>query len=62
MEATLDKAWEEGCYKAMLMTGSRNPATHAFYEACGFSPPTPKTHTSLVLDVTELCATDRPVL
>jgi len=38
MEATLDKVWEEGCYKAMLMTGSRNPATHAFYEACGFSP------------------------
>jgi hypothetical protein len=21
----------------MLMTGSRNPATHAFYKACGFS-------------------------
>lgn len=38
MEATLEKAWEEGCYKAMLMTGSSNPATHAFYESCGFSP------------------------
>jgi len=21
----------------MLLTGSRNPATHAFYRACGFS-------------------------
>jgi len=38
MDATLEKAWEEGCYKAMLMTGSRTRATHAFYEACGFSP------------------------
>src|ERR1700733_8753347 len=31
-------AWDAGCYKAMLMTGSRNPATHAFYKSCGFSP------------------------
>lgn len=38
MDATLEKAWEEGCYKAMLLTGSRTQATHAFYEACGFSP------------------------
>ena len=37
MSATLDVAWEVGCYKAMLMTGSRKPETHAFYEACGFS-------------------------
>ena len=36
--STLAAAWEAGCYKAMLMTGSRNPATHAFYKACGFSP------------------------
>ncbi len=36
--ATLRAAWEAGCYKAMLMTGSRKPATHAFYRACGFSP------------------------
>lgn len=35
---TLQAAWDAGCYKAMLMTGSRNPATHAFYRACGFSP------------------------
>jgi GNAT superfamily N-acetyltransferase len=37
MAATLQTAWSAGCYKAMLMTGSRNPATHAFYRACGFS-------------------------
>lgn len=34
---TLEAAWTAGCYKAMLMTGSRNPATHSFYSACGFS-------------------------
>jgi GNAT superfamily N-acetyltransferase len=38
MAATLQAAWDAGCYKAMLQTGSRNPATHAFYRACGFSP------------------------
>ncbi|MBB5481444.1 GNAT family N-acetyltransferase [Micromonospora parathelypteridis] len=37
MAGTLQAAWDAGCYKAMLMTGSRNPATHAFYRACGFS-------------------------
>ena len=38
MDGTLRVAWDAGCYKAMLMTGSRNPGTHAFYRACGFSP------------------------
>jgi GNAT superfamily N-acetyltransferase len=38
MAGTLRAAWDAGCYKAMLMTGSRSPATHAFYNACGFSP------------------------
>jgi len=38
MAGTLRAAWDAGCYKAMLMTGSREPATHAFYGACGFSP------------------------
>jgi GNAT superfamily N-acetyltransferase len=38
MAGTLEAAWNAGCYKAMLMTGSRNPDTHAFYRACGFSP------------------------
>ena len=38
MAATLQAAWEAGCYKAMLLTGSKTPATHAFYRSCGFSP------------------------
>src|ERR1700747_914785 len=31
-------AGDAGCYKAMLRAGSLEPATHAFYQACGFSP------------------------
>jgi GNAT superfamily N-acetyltransferase len=38
MSDTLRAAWDAGCYKAMLMTGSRSPSTHAFYRACGFAP------------------------
>ncbi|GIF78604.1 acetyltransferase [Asanoa siamensis] len=37
MAGTLRAAWDAGCYKVMLMTGSRDPGTHAFYRACGFS-------------------------
>jgi GNAT superfamily N-acetyltransferase len=37
MGGTLQAAWDAGCYKVMLLTGSRKPATHAFYRACGFS-------------------------
>ncbi|GIF47770.1 acetyltransferase (GNAT) family protein [Asanoa ferruginea] len=37
MAGTLRAAWDAGCYKVMLMTGSRDPATHGFYRACGFS-------------------------
>jgi GNAT superfamily N-acetyltransferase len=33
----LERAWEAGCYKVMLQTGSKNESTHAFYRACGFS-------------------------
>ncbi|RYE34879.1 MAG: GNAT family N-acetyltransferase [Hyphomicrobiales bacterium] len=36
LKAALDRAWEAGCYKTMLMTGSRNPATLGFYAAAGF--------------------------
>lgn len=38
MAATLEQAWAAGCYKAMLMTGSKRPSTHAFYRSCGFDP------------------------
>jgi len=38
MDRTLERAWAAGCYKVMLMTGSRRESTHAFYRACGFSP------------------------
>lgn len=44
MRRTLEAAWEAGCYKAMLMTGSKRTATHAFYEACGFSPDAKKAY------------------
>jgi GNAT superfamily N-acetyltransferase len=36
LKAAVDRAWAAGCYKAMLMTGSRKPSTLAFYEAAGF--------------------------
>jgi GNAT superfamily N-acetyltransferase len=31
-------AWEHGCYKVMLMTSSRDPATLRFYVSAGFDP------------------------
>ncbi len=30
------QAWNTDCYKVMLLTGSKNPATLRFYENCGF--------------------------
>ena len=36
MAVVLDFAWSKGCYKAMLQTGSKREATHAFYRSCGF--------------------------
>ncbi|KAA0013140.1 GNAT family N-acetyltransferase [Billgrantia pellis] len=33
----LEHAWSRGCYKVMLLTGSEEASTHAFYRACGFS-------------------------
>jgi GNAT superfamily N-acetyltransferase len=38
MRHTLDEAWAAGCYKVMLLTGSRSARTHGFYRACGRSP------------------------
>ncbi|MEO1457405.1 MAG: GNAT family N-acetyltransferase [Pseudomonadota bacterium] len=36
LDRATERAWAAGCYKLMLMTGSRHPATLAFYEASGF--------------------------
>ncbi len=32
----LQFAWDRGCYKAMLQTGSKLESTHNFYKSCGF--------------------------
>ncbi|NLR96726.1 GNAT family N-acetyltransferase [Rhizobium sp. P38BS-XIX] len=32
----VETAWERNCYKAMLLTGSKDPATLRFYANCGF--------------------------
>jgi GNAT superfamily N-acetyltransferase len=36
ISAALAAAWDRGCYKVMLLTGSTNPATLKFYEDLGF--------------------------
>jgi len=36
LQHALQTAWEQKCYKVMLLTGSKNPATLRFYENCGF--------------------------
>ena len=36
LKSVLEFAWSKGCYKVMLMTGSRREATHNFYKSCGF--------------------------
>lgn len=36
LKAATDRAWAAGCYKTMLMTGSKKPSTLAFYKAAGF--------------------------
>jgi GNAT superfamily N-acetyltransferase len=37
IEHALRFAWDRGCYKVMLPTGSKRESTHNFYKACGFS-------------------------
>jgi GNAT superfamily N-acetyltransferase len=36
LDAATERAWGEDCYKVMLMTGSKKPATIAFYASAGF--------------------------
>ena len=37
MEAASAIAWDSGCYKIMLLTGSKKESTLRFYERCGFN-------------------------
>ncbi|WP_297585783.1 GNAT family N-acetyltransferase [Roseibium sp.] len=34
--AAIQRAWDNGCYKVMLMSGSRNQKAHTFYQRAGF--------------------------
>jgi GNAT superfamily N-acetyltransferase len=36
LKSAIAAAWECGCYKVMLLTGSKNPATLSFYQSVGF--------------------------
>ena len=36
LEFALNEAWREGCYKVMLLTGSKKEETLRFYEKAGF--------------------------
>jgi GNAT superfamily N-acetyltransferase len=36
LHAAVAAAWDAGCYKVMLMTGSKQPSTLRFYESAGF--------------------------
>jgi N-acetylglutamate synthase-like GNAT family acetyltransferase len=37
IDTAVASAWDLGCYKVMLLTGSTEPATLRFYANCGFS-------------------------
>lgn len=36
LQHALQRAWAQGCYKAMLMTGRKDEAVMQFYEGAGF--------------------------
>ena len=36
LQYALKFAWENSCYKVMLLTGSKDPAIHQFYDSVGF--------------------------
>ncbi len=37
LEAAVAAAWEAGCYKVMLLAGSKSPEIMRFYKSAGFS-------------------------
>ena len=37
LKAAVDSAWSHGCYKVMLLTGSKDLGTLKFYEKAGFT-------------------------
>lgn len=37
LQHAMEVAWRAGCYKVMLLTGSKDPATLRFYANCGFA-------------------------
>jgi ribosomal protein S18 acetylase RimI-like enzyme len=38
LQSALALAWQNGCYKVMLMTSRRDQETLSFYESAGFQP------------------------
>ena len=38
IDRALDRAWEQRCYKVMLMSEADNASAHRFYRSCGFDP------------------------
>ena len=37
MAHVVEAAWEQDCYKVMLLSNAKRAEAHRFYEACGFS-------------------------
>ncbi|NVK29781.1 MAG: GNAT family N-acetyltransferase [Gammaproteobacteria bacterium] len=37
LKHTLEHAWSQGCYKAMLMTSRKSESVHNFYSTAGFN-------------------------
>ena len=36
IERALEMAWQQNCYKVMLLSGRKQEGVHAFYRQCGF--------------------------
>ena len=37
IDCAVKMAWEQNCYKVMLMSGRKDESVHAFYKKCGFN-------------------------